>query len=157
MRRFVVLASLLCIASLDCTVGQQAPLSKTVQRYVRVDSPRTVLQHVRVIDGTGKAAVDDQDLIIERGKIAAVQATSNVAATKDTTVLDLHGYSVMPGIVGMHNHLFYISTTGAAEGFHREPPLFLRRWLSLPRGFTWLLVSRLCGLPAASRRTRIST
>ena len=26
---------------------------------------------------------------------------------KDAQVLDLHGYSVIPGLVGMHDHMFY--------------------------------------------------
>src|SRR3982074_779202 len=37
--------------------AQQATLSKTVQKYVRVNAPKIILEHVRVIDGTGKLAV----------------------------------------------------------------------------------------------------
>jgi imidazolonepropionase-like amidohydrolase len=103
--------------------GQQATLSKTVQKYVRVNAPKVILEHVRVIDGTGKPAVDDQNIVIEGGKIAAVQAGSDVAAAAGTTVMDLHGYSVMPGIVGMHNHLFYIARPDFGADWSSEPPV----------------------------------
>ena len=33
-----------------------------------------VLEHVRVIDGTGQPPVEDQNVVIEGGKITAVQA-----------------------------------------------------------------------------------
>jgi imidazolonepropionase-like amidohydrolase len=70
---------------------------------------RIVLTHVCVIDGTGAAAVEDQNVTIENGKIAAIGKGADVSSSAGITVLDLRGYSVMPGIVGMHNHLFYIA------------------------------------------------
>jgi len=107
MRGKVAGISIVVLLSLSMQ-AQQAPLSKTVQKYVRVNAPKVILEHVRVIDGTGKPAVDDQNVVIEGGKIAAVQAGADVTAGAGTTVLDLRGYSVMPGIVGMHDHLFYV-------------------------------------------------
>ena len=88
--------------------AQSTELSKTVKEFVRVGTARVVLTHVRVIDVTGAAALDDQNVVVEAGKIAAIQKGADVAAAEGATVLDLRGYSVMPGIVGMHNHLFYI-------------------------------------------------
>jgi hypothetical protein len=61
-----------------------ASLSPSVAKYVRVNEPRVVLQHVRVIDGTGRAPVDDQNIIIERGKITALQAGANIPAAGTT-------------------------------------------------------------------------
>jgi len=114
--------------------GQQAALSPTVQKYVRVSAAKVVLQHVRVIDGTGKAAVDDQNVVIEGGKISAIQPGSDVAAPAGTTVLDLRGYSVMPGIVGMHNHLFYIARPDFDAEWNGEPPLLVPQMsFSAPR------------------------
>jgi imidazolonepropionase-like amidohydrolase len=114
--------------------AQQATLSKTVEKYVRVNAPKVILEHVRVIDGTGKPAVDDQNIVIEGGKIAAVQAGSNVAATAGTTVIDLHGYSVMPGIVGMHNHLFYVARPNFDAEWKSDPPVMVPQMsFSAPR------------------------
>jgi imidazolonepropionase-like amidohydrolase len=114
--------------------GQQATLSKTVQKYIRVNAPKVILEHVRVIDGTGKPAVEDQNVVIEGGKIAAVQAGSDVGATAGTTVIDLHGYSVMPGIVGMHNHLFYVARPNFDAEWKSEPPVMVPQMsFSAPR------------------------
>src|ERR1700686_3950917 len=83
--------------------AQQSSLSPEVQKYVRVHAERVVLEHVRVIDGTGKPAVEDRNVVIQGGKISAIQIGADVPAAVGTTALDLRGYSVMPGIVGMHN------------------------------------------------------
>ena len=102
---------------------QTIELSDTVKKFVRTDAPRIVLTHVRVIDGTGAASLDDQNVVIERGKISAIQQGADVAASAGATVLDLRGYTVMPGIVGMHNHLFYIVAPNMNSEWNSEPPL----------------------------------
>jgi imidazolonepropionase-like amidohydrolase len=113
---------------------QSPSLSKTVQAFVRVQSPKIVLTHVRIIDGTGAPAVEDQNVVIEGGKIAAIEKASDIAAADGTTVLDLHGYSVMPGIVGMHNHLFYIARPNLNSQRHSDPPLVVPQMtFSAPR------------------------
>jgi len=114
--------------------AQSPELSKTVKQFVRVATARVVLSHVRVIDGTGAAAIEDQNVVIEAGKIAAIQKGGDAPAADGTTVLDLHGYSVMPGIVGMHDHLFYIvrpNLTGQRK--YEEPVLAPQMIFSAPR------------------------
>jgi imidazolonepropionase-like amidohydrolase len=113
----------------------QAPeLSKTVQEFVRVQAPKVVLTHVRIIDGTGAPAVDDQNISIEDGKIVAIDKGGDVAKADGTTVLDLHGYSVMPGIVGMHNHLFYIARPNLDANWHFDQPVLVPQMtFSAPR------------------------
>jgi imidazolonepropionase-like amidohydrolase len=71
-----------------------------VQPFVKVEAPAILLEHVRVIDGTGAPPRDDQSVCIAKGKIAA-------ACPADAQKLDLRGRTVMPGLVGMHDHLFY--------------------------------------------------
>jgi imidazolonepropionase-like amidohydrolase len=65
------------------------------------------LAHVRVIDGTGAAAREDQTILLSYGKIDWVGDAASANIPKDAKVLDLHGYSVIPGLVGMHDHLVY--------------------------------------------------
>src|SRR5271165_4803790 len=105
--RSLVLLVLLVLATVALNAQQPLTLSPLTQKYVRVNSTRVVLMHVRVIDGTGKPAVDDQNVVIEGGKIVAVQSGADVASSNGVTVLDLRGYTVLPGIVGMHNHLYH--------------------------------------------------
>jgi imidazolonepropionase-like amidohydrolase len=109
-------------------------LSKEVQQFVRVSAAKVVLAHVRVIDGTGAAAVEDQNVVLVGGKIRNIEIGADVATTPDTAVLDLHGYTVVPGIVGMHNHLFAAAHPNlASQGPYKHPPLVPQMTFSSPR------------------------
>jgi len=117
------------------TVYAQTPeLSKAVQELVRVNAGKIVLTHVRIIDGTGAAAVDDQNVVIESGKIAAIEKGADVVAGQGIAVLDLRGYTVMPGIVGMHDHLFYIARPNLDSRLHFDDPIVVPQMtFSAPR------------------------
>jgi imidazolonepropionase-like amidohydrolase len=82
-------------------------LSPQVRGFVKVDAPVVALTHVRVIDGTGTAARDDQTVVMSKGKIESASDAASANVPKDAQVVDLHGYSVIPGLVGMHDHMFY--------------------------------------------------
>ncbi len=114
--------------------AQTPELSKGVKELVRVNAPKVILTHVRVIDGTGAAAVEDQNVVIAGGKIRAIEPGAEVAAAADSTVVDLHGYTVMPGIVGMHNHLFYIARPNLNSQWKSDAPLLVTQMtFSAPR------------------------
>jgi imidazolonepropionase-like amidohydrolase len=97
---------LVCLAVSIRLVAAQS-LSPEVREFVKVDAPTVVLNHVRVIDGTGAAARDDQTIILSQGKIASIGDAKSVTPPAGAQVLDLQGRSVIPGLVGMHDHLFY--------------------------------------------------
>ena len=88
-----------------CAAGQT--LSPDVRTFVKVDAPVVALTHVRVIDGTGAAPIEDQTIVLRKGKIESLGAASSAKVPSDAQVLDLHDYSVIPGLVGMHDHMFY--------------------------------------------------
>jgi imidazolonepropionase-like amidohydrolase len=114
--------------------AQTVELSENVKQFVRVDAAKVVLTHVRVIDGTGAAALDDQNVVIEGGKISVIEKGADVAAAQGSAVLDLRGYTVIPGIVGMHNHLFYIARPNLNSQWRTDPPLLLPQMtFSAPR------------------------
>ena len=101
-------------------------LSSEVRAFVKVDAPVVALTHVRVIDGTGASAHDDQTVVINKGKIESVGDASSASVPKDAQVIDLHGYSVIPGIVGMHDHMFYPVGRGVfGEMAYSFPRLYL--------------------------------
>jgi len=104
MRKLVVELS---VSLLAATLGLAQTLSPTVRAFVKVDAPVTALTHVRVIDGTGAAAREEQTILLSHGKIEAVGDAASIKVPADAQVLDLHGYTVIPGLVGMHDHLFY--------------------------------------------------
>jgi hypothetical protein len=105
-------------------LAPRAKLDASVQPYVRVSAPVTVLRHVRVIDGTGAPAQEDRTVVLEGGRISAVGGP-DLAAPARAQVLDLTGHSVMPGLVGMHDHMYYIARPNLDAAGHSEPPLMV--------------------------------
>jgi imidazolonepropionase-like amidohydrolase len=65
-----------------------------------------VLQGGRIFDGTG-AAAREGTLVITGNKIAKVLAASATDWPADAQVIDVHGETVMPGLIDMHTHLTY--------------------------------------------------
>jgi imidazolonepropionase-like amidohydrolase len=131
--RFLSLVFVLLLAS--PTLRAQSPdLPKALQELVRVQAGKIVLTHVRIVDGTGAPAVEDQNIVIEGGRITAIQAGSDVPADNNNAVLDLHGHTVIPGIVGMHDHLFYIVRPNLdSRRHHDDPVLVTQMTFSAPR------------------------
>ena len=103
-------------------------LSPQVKAFVKFDSPVTVLTHVRVIDGTGAPPRDDQTIIVRHGRIESVSdaASAKVPQDKEAQTLDLHGCTIIPGLVGMHDHMFYPMGNGIfGEMAYSFPRLYL--------------------------------
>src|SRR5690242_16886700 len=92
----------------------RSQLSLSVQEFVKIDAPIVVLNHVRVIDGTGTPPRADQAIVIQGGKIVTIGDSAAVKTPDQGKVLDLSGYSVIPGLVGMHNHLHYTADQSSA-------------------------------------------
>ncbi len=107
---------------------------ENVAPFVKVAAPTVVLRHVRVIDGTGAPPLENRTVVIESGKIKAVTGP-NARLPNGATVLDMTGKTVIPGIVGMHNHMYYIARPGLdAAGHSDEPsPLVPQMTFSAPR------------------------
>ena len=101
-------------------------LSPAVKNFVKVEAPVVALTHVRVIDGTGAAAREDQTVVMSGGKILSVGDAASASVASGAQVIDLHGYSVIPGLVGMHDHLFYPMGNGIfGEMAYSFPRLYL--------------------------------
>src|ERR1035438_5853476 len=96
-----------------------------VQPFVTVNAPLVALQHVRVIDGTGAAPLENQTIVIDHGKIALVGPAAATPVPDGAQTMDLSGTTVIPGLVGMHEHLFYPSGGGI--------PIYAEQAFSFPR------------------------
>ena len=95
------------------------------QQFIRVEAPVIALAHVRVIDGTGAAARDDQTIIIVDGKVQALGPSTTANVPPAAQILDLKGYTVLPGLVGMHDHMFF--------PMGGSPPMYSNMGSSFPR------------------------
>ena len=92
--------------------AQRPQLSPGVRRYVSVDAPVIAITNVIVVDGTGQPARRDQTVVIRDGRIAALGPSNQVSAPAGAHVIDGAGHTVMPGIVGLHDHLYYSASGG---------------------------------------------
>jgi imidazolonepropionase-like amidohydrolase len=139
----VVVAGLLCAWPAFAGMKDLAPIilpkpavpGKVVQPYVKVDAPVVALLHARVIDGTGAPARANQTLIIKDGRIAAV-GDDGLAIPAGAKRMDLTGRTVFPGLVGMHDHLFYLRRPDLADKPkpHFDQPMLLPQMtFSAPR------------------------
>jgi imidazolonepropionase-like amidohydrolase len=129
MRRFSFFAVLMgaLIFGGQAFAQGQTQFTPLVQKYIEVNSPVVALEHVTVIDGTGAAAQADQTVILSGGKIQTIGPAASTVAPEGAKVLDLTGYTVIPGLVGMHDHLFY------PDGERGFPILYSELGYSAPR------------------------
>jgi imidazolonepropionase-like amidohydrolase len=119
MRNKLAFLLIVCIAT---TSFAQAP---DRQQFIRTEAPVIALTHVRVIDGTGAPAKEDQTIVISDGKIQSVEPSATAKPPANAQTLDLNGYTVLPGLVGMHNHMFF--------PMGGSPPMYSNMGGSFPR------------------------
>jgi imidazolonepropionase-like amidohydrolase len=113
---------LLALAALACAQSNLAP---GTEPFISFHERIVALMHVRVIDGTGAPPLTDQTVVIDNGRITALGGSSAVEVPEDVRKLDMAGYTVIPGLIGMHEHLFYPSGGGL--------PLYNEQAFSAPR------------------------
>jgi enamidase len=117
--------ALLISAAVASTAAAQRPtLSNAVrQQFVAVDTSVIAFTHARVIDGTGAAARADQTVIVRDGRIATIGPSATTPAPAGALVMDLTGKSLLPGLVMVHEHLYYPTGPGVygnlSESFTR--------------------------------------
>ncbi len=108
-------------------------LGPEVQKFVHVPAGQIAITHLRIIDGTGAQPLEDQTLLLDGAKIAAVQA-GNAPVPAGYRVLDGTGETALPGLVGMHNHLFYLQRPNLDASGHSEQPIIVPQMtFSAPR------------------------
>ena len=93
-----------------------APPAPDVAPFVAMAAPTIVLRHVNVIDGSGAAPRADQTLILVNGRLAALGSAATTAIPAGAEVHDYAGYSVLPGLVGMHDHFYYSASNALQRG-----------------------------------------
>src|ERR1051326_3398824 len=69
--------------------------------------------------------MEDQTILIVDGRITEIHASKDFQVKEGIKTLDLNGYTVLPGLVGMHNHMFF--PMGGA------PPMYSNMGISFPR------------------------
>src|SRR5258705_1670232 len=112
------------LLSISNTCLAQTPPSDR-QQFIRIEAPIVALMHVRVIDGTSAAPLEDQSMVISAGKFDSIAPTATARVPSSAQILDLKGHTVLPGLVGMHNHMFF--------PMGGSPPMYSNMGRSFPR------------------------
>ncbi|MGD0191211.1 MAG: amidohydrolase family protein [Rhizomicrobium sp.] len=76
-------------------------------KFVAYNQPVIALTHAEIIDGTGSGPQYDRTLVVSSGRIGAIGASSRTKVPAGATIIDMHGKTLLPGFVMVHEHLFY--------------------------------------------------
>jgi imidazolonepropionase-like amidohydrolase len=109
----------------------RAQISDAVRPWVMVDGATIALTHVKVIDGTGRPALPDQTVVIADGRIQSIGPSATARPPRGARTVDGTGHSLIPGIIGLHDHMYYSSVGGSMK-----PMLFSYPRLFLAAGVT---------------------
>ena len=125
MRRSILLAIFMLILPVMVSGQLATELTSEVRdRYVTVSAPAYVLRNVTLVDGTGGAVQRGQSVVVEDGRIT--QVGSNVDIPQNAEILDYSGHTLIPGLFGLHDHMFYTAVGGrAAQLTFSGPRLYL--------------------------------
>jgi imidazolonepropionase-like amidohydrolase len=121
-------------------------------QFVRPMASVVALAHVRVVDGTGRPGKDDQTLVIEHGQICVLGDARSVSVPPGASTLDLRGRTVIPGLVGMHDHLFYEVNPGGSTSTVLAQRTFAKLYLA--SGVTTIRTAGTVDLTADARIKR---
>jgi imidazolonepropionase-like amidohydrolase len=117
--------SKICVLVILLAAAVSSYAQQDRQQFIRTEASVIALTHVRVIDGTGATALDDQTLVISGGKIQSIEPAATAKIPGNAQTLDLTGYTILPGLVGMHNHMFF--------PMGGSPPMYSNMGSSFPR------------------------
>jgi len=104
-----IAAALVCALVLGAGLvsAQRPAVTDPIRTFVDVDAPVVAFVNARIIDGTGAVPREAQTLVVRDGTIATVGASAELAPPAGATIIDLAGKTLMPGLVMLHEHLYY--------------------------------------------------
>lgn len=78
--------------------------TEAVARHLAFESTHVALVGVTLIDGSGRPPIPDQTIVFDDGTITRIGDAATTEVPAGARQLRLPGRTVIPGIVGMHNH-----------------------------------------------------
>jgi imidazolonepropionase-like amidohydrolase len=109
-RRFHLL--LLCIGLL-CASARWEPT-----RAQRPDAALVAFVGARIIDGSGAAAIENGVLLVRDGRIDAIGSAGTTSVGEGTRRVDVHGKTIIPGIINTHGHVNDVRGLKASPEFY---------------------------------------
>ena len=81
--------------------------SPVVQQFISFSQDTIALTHVNIIDGSGTPANADQAVLVINGRFAAIGKNKSVSLPASVKTINCTGKTIIPGMVMMHEHMFY--------------------------------------------------
>ena len=128
MTRTILLLAAIALAAPASASGQLATqlTSQVRNRYVTVSAPAFVLRNVTLVDGTGAEPQRGVSVVVEEGRIT--QVGTNVEIPQDVDIFTYSGHTLIPGLFGLHDHMFYAGPRGrTSQMTFTGPRLYLGR------------------------------
>jgi imidazolonepropionase-like amidohydrolase len=119
------------IAFVLFTIQPQAQsFTPQVGAFIKVPAGITALTDVKIIDGTGGPAKEHQTLLLQNDRIAAVGNAKEITIPAGATIINCSSKTVIPGLVMLHEHLYYTSPLEAFFNITEMPFSFPRLYLA---------------------------
>jgi imidazolonepropionase-like amidohydrolase len=120
-----LVAGIAALLAASPLAAQRPTITDQSRPFVSVDAPVVALTHVRLIDGTGAAPREDQTIVIDGARIAAVGPSASTTVPAGARVIDLTGHTVTPGYVGLHEHTYFGGVKRTTQMSTSAPLLYL--------------------------------
>jgi imidazolonepropionase-like amidohydrolase len=100
-------AWVLAASSLLFVLQVSAQFSENVKKFISVQSDTIALVHTKIVDGTGNPSTQNQTLIIVKGIITQLGNSLDIKVPSNAKIINCTGKTIIPGMIMMHEHLFY--------------------------------------------------
>jgi imidazolonepropionase-like amidohydrolase len=117
------------ILLLPCVAFAQQ-FTPQVAAYIKVNVPSVAITHVKLIDGTGNPAKLNQTVVFTDGKIVQVGDDQSITPPAGAQVIDGTGKTLIPGLVMLHEHMYYTLPVGNYFNIAEMPYSFPRLYLA---------------------------
>ena len=119
---------LMIFSIISFSASGQASFSKETQSYILHQKGIYILQNLTIIDGLGEQPKTNQDILINGELIEAVGV--DLPIPENATVINMQGKSAIPGMVMLHEHLFYPKATPGGFGVNQMSYSFPKLYLA---------------------------
>lgn len=120
------LALLSTLATSQSHAQRAAGWGADVRAVVAYDAPVVAITNVLLIDGSGAPARPGYTVVIAGDKIQAVGPTGSTRVPAGARSIDGSGHTLIPGLIGMHDHMFYTTPAfTSVQSNYSFPRLYL--------------------------------
>ena len=123
----IVFSILLSSISIQISAQQFVP---SVSQFIRDSAKIILLTNAKIIDGTGNPSKTQQTIVITNGKIIQVGNTKDISPPKDAEIIDCSGKTIIPGLIMLHEHIYYTIPMGEYFNVAEMPFSFPRLYFA---------------------------